>query len=301
MPATPDAGVPLPPSSVSQGGCDIANGVGVGSTAFGVAPGDPADRQRRGGQLGSRAVSIDGLTDLWGRLFGAQPDPPPLLVVLTGVAALAVVLARLPWRIARNAITIAHEGGHALAALLTGRKLRGIRLHSDTSGLTLSAGRPTGPGMAFTLLAGYVTPSLLGLAGAWLLGGNRITLLLWVAVALLLAMLVMIRNIFGILSIVVTTAVVFGVSWFAAPQVQAAFAYTAVWFLLIGGVRPVGELQTLRRRGRMPDSDADQLARLTRLPGLFWVGVFALVNLLALLIGAGLLADLTFSDFDLPV
>ena len=127
---------------------------------------------------------IDGLTTLWDTLMSAQPDPPPLLVVVTAVVALAVVVARLPWRIARNAVTIAHEGGHALVALLTGRRLHGIRLHSDTSGLTLSAGRPTGPGMILTLLAGYVAPSLLGLGGAWLLAGNRITLLLWLAVAL---------------------------------------------------------------------------------------------------------------------
>jgi hypothetical protein len=228
---------------------------------------------------------------MWDRLVGAQPDPPALLVLVTGVAALVIVLIRGPWRVARNAVTIAHEGGHALAAVLTGRRLRGIRLHSDTSGLTLSAGRPSGPGMAATLLAGYVAPSLIGLAGAWLLGGNRITLLLWVAVALLLAMLVMIRNVFGIVSIVATIAAVFGVSWYASPQVQAVFAYTGVWFLLFGGVRPVGELQTLRRRGRMPDSDADQLARITRVPGLIWVGLFGLVSLGALVVGAALLAS----------
>ncbi|MEV0610562.1 M50 family metallopeptidase [Polymorphospora rubra] len=246
-------------------------------------------------------MSIDGLTDLWNRLFGAQPDPPPLLVLVTALLALLVVLTRVPWRIGRNAITIAHEGGHALAALLTGRKLRGIRLHSDTSGLTLSAGRPTGPGMVFTLLAGYIAPSLIGLTGAWLLGGNRITLLLWIAVALLLAMLVMIRNVFGIVSIVVTTAVVLGVSYFAPPDVQAAFAYTGVWFLLIGGVRPVGELQRLRRRGGMPESDADQLAWLTRIPGLVWVGVFGAVNLLALLVGAAMLAAPALDGLDLPL
>ncbi|MEV5444855.1 M50 family metallopeptidase, partial [Streptomyces sp. NPDC052644] len=73
-------------------------------------------------------VSIDGLGDLWDRLFSAQPDPPPLLVVLTALAALAVVAVQSTWRVARNAVTIAHEGGHALAALLTGRRLHGIRL-----------------------------------------------------------------------------------------------------------------------------------------------------------------------------
>ncbi|MET8039951.1 M50 family metallopeptidase [Micromonospora sp. NPDC005215] len=246
-------------------------------------------------------MSIDGLGEKWDMLFGAQPDPPPLLVLITAAVALVVVSTRLPWRIARNAITIAHEGGHALVALLTGRKLRGIRLHSDTSGLTLSAGRPTGPGMILTLLAGYVAPPLVGLAGAWLLGGNRITLLLWVAVALLLAMLVMIRNVFGVVSLLVTGALVFAVSWYATPQVQAAFAYTGVWFLLLGGVRPVVELQRLRSRGRMPASDADQLAGLTPFPPLFWVTVFALVNLVALVAGALLLAGPILTSAGLTV
>jgi hypothetical protein len=241
-------------------------------------------------------VSINGVTDLWDRLLGAQPDPPALLVLITALLALAVVATRLPWRIARNAITIAHEGGHALAAVLTGRRLTGIRLHSDTSGLTLSAGRPSGPGMIFTLLSGYIAPSLVGLAGAWLLGGNRITLLLWVAVILLLAILVMIRNVFGVISIVVTTAIVLGVSWYASPQVQAAFAYAGVWFLLIGGVRPVRELQRLRRRGRMPESDADQLAGVTHVPAIFWVAVFAVVTIAALILGVFLLAGQWLPD-----
>jgi hypothetical protein len=235
-------------------------------------------------------VSIDSVSDLWDTLLGAQPDPPGLLVLVTAVIALVVVSFRPLWRIARNAITIAHEGGHALVALLTGRKLRGIRLEFDTSGLTLSAGRPTGPGMMFTLLAGYIAPSLVGLGGAWLLGGNRITLLLWVAVVLLLLMLINIRNVFGAVSVLVTGAIVFAVSWYATPQTQAAFAYVGVWFLLIGGVRPVFELQKLRSRGRMPESDADQLAGITHVPALFWVGVFLAVDLAALVIGGFMLA-----------
>src|SRR3978361_2471208 len=112
------------------------------------------------------------MSDLWDKLFGAQPDPPGLLVLITALIALVVVAFRPVWRVARNAVTIAHEGGHALIALLTGRKLRGIKLEFDTSGLTLSAGRPSGPGMMFTLLARYIATSLRGLAGALRLRGN---------------------------------------------------------------------------------------------------------------------------------
>jgi hypothetical protein len=231
------------------------------------------------------------VTDLWHRVWSVQPDPPRAIVFATAVVALLAVVPRPAWVLSRNAITIAHEGGHALVAVLAGRRLRGIRLHSDTSGLTLTRGRPTGPGMVFSLLAGYLTPSLLGLAGALLLGAGRITLLLWAVLALLLAVLVMIRNVYGAVSVLAVGAVVFFVSWYAPPAAQAAFAYAGVWFLLVGGVRPVGELQRLRYRGHAPDSDADQLAGLTHLPGLLWVGFFSLVNLGALLLGGYLLVQ----------
>lgn len=217
------------------------------------------------------------LTDLWHRAFYAQPQPPRLLVVLTAVVALAVIVPRRPWRLARNVITIAHEGGHALIALLSGRRLQSIRLHSDTSGLTVSKGRASGPGMVATLAAGYVTPSLLGLAGAALLAVGRIRIMLWLALVLLVAMLVMIRNLYGVLSVLVTGAAVFLVSWYGSAHVQAAFAYLGVWFLLLGGVRPVFEVQRQRRRGIARDSDADQLAGLTRVPGLLWIGLFLIV------------------------
>jgi len=222
-------------------------------------------------------------------VWSTQPDPPHLLVLATAVLAVLAVVPRPAWVLARNAITIAHEGGHALVAVLAGRRLRGIRLHSDTSGLTLTRGRPTGPGVVFSLLAGYLTPSLVGVAGAALLAAGRITMLLWLALALLLAVLVMIRNIYGALAVLAVGAVVFAMSWYAPPAVQAAFAYAGVWFLLVGGVRPVGELQRLRYRGRAPDSDADQLARLTHVPGLLWIAVFGMVNLAALLAGGYLL------------
>jgi hypothetical protein len=222
------------------------------------------------------------LTDLWHRAFDAQPQPPRLLVALTAFVALLLVAPRPAWRIARNVITIAHEGGHALVALLSGRRLQSIRLHSDTSGLTVTRGRPTGLGMVTTLAAGYTTPSLLGLAGAALLAVGRIRITLWLALLLLVAVLVMTRNVYGILSVVITGGAVFVVSWYGSPLVQAAFAYLGAWFLLLGGVRPIIEVQGQRRRRQVRDSDADQLAGLTRVPGVFWIGVFLVVSLAAL-------------------
>ncbi|MGK5693548.1 M50 family metallopeptidase [Streptomyces sp. URMC 128] len=232
------------------------------------------------------STATASLASLWDEVSGTQPDPDLWVVIAALGAALAVVIPHGLWRISRNAITIAHEGGHGLVALLSGRTLTGIRLHSDTSGLTVSRGKPYGIGMILTAASGYTAPPLLGLGGAALLGAGRITLLLWLATALLLAMLVMIRNAYGALTMIVTGGLFVLVSWLAGPQVQAAFAYVVVWFLLVGGVRPAFELQAKRSRGGAGDSDADQLSRLTHVPAGLWLFLFHAVSLCSL-IGGG--------------
>ncbi len=217
--------------------------------------------------------------DVWREVLTTQPEPEQWIIIGAAVLALAAVLLNPVWRVARNVVTIAHEGGHALVALLSGRQLTAIRLHSDTSGVTVSRGKPTGIGMILTVFAGYVASSVIGLLGIVVLMTDHITALLWLSLVVLAAMLLMIRNLYGVLSVVATGAVVFGISWFTPTEVQAAFAYLFIWFLLFAGVRPVFELQRQRVRQPSPHSDADQLARLTGLPGTLWVVVFALVNL----------------------
>ena len=245
------------------------------------------------------------LQHLWDRVTGTQPAPPDWVVAVSGVVALIAVVNGWFWHLSRNAITIAHEGGHALVSLLAGRRLQGIRLHSDTSGETRSRGRPDGPGLVLTTMAGYVTPPLLGAGAACLLAAHHVVLLLWLLLVLLAATLLVIRNAYGALAVLVTAAAVVAVTWLATARVQAGFGYAAAWFLLLGGVRPVVELQRSRGRarryhraagpgrvmwqGRGPQSDADQLAGLTRVPGGVWVGLFLLVAFAALALGAWLL------------
>jgi Peptidase M50B-like len=228
-------------------------------------------------------------TDVFGSLIAAQPLPSRPVVAVTALVAAVAVLYRPVWIVLRHVVTIAHEGGHAAVAAMTGRRLHGVRLHSDTSGLTVSAGRPTGVGVVATLLAGYLSPSVLGLAAAAVLGSGRVLPVLWVAIVLLGVLLLMIRNLFGVVSVVVTAALLVAVIFWAPGQWQGPAAYLLTWFLLLSGPRPVVELQTARSRRLIAASDADQLAHLTRVPGLVWVGVFLVLTLAALAGGGWLL------------
>ena len=226
---------------------------------------------------------------LWDRVSGSQPLPPAWVIGLAALVALVVVLNTPVWRLAGKVITIAHEGGHALVSVLSGRRLDGIRLHSDSSGVTYSRGRRTGPGLVLTAAAGYVMPSLLGAGSAWLLAERHLTAMLWLTLVLLAATFLAIRNLYGALAVLVTAGGVFVVSYYATPAVQAGFAYLAAWFLLFGGLRPVVELARGRRRRWARGSDADQLARLTGAPAGLWVTLFMLVAVGALVLGATLL------------
>ncbi len=228
---------------------------------------------------------------LWERVSGSQPLPPAWVVGLTALIALAVVVSTPAWRVTGKVITIAHEGGHALVSVLSGRRLDGIRLHADSSGVTYSRGRRSGPGLVLTAAAGYVTPSLLGAGAAGLLAARHLTALLWLALVLLAATFLAVRNLFGALAVLVTAGGVFAVSYYATAAVQAGFGYLAAWFLLFGGVRPVLELArgSQGRRRWTRGSDADQLARLTGTPAGLWVTLFVLVAVAALALGAALL------------
>jgi len=221
--------------------------------------------------------------------MAVQPPPAPLVVALAAVIAGALVLPRPIWPYTRMLVTITHEGAHGVAALLTGRRLRGIRLHSDASGLTVSSGRPSGPGMVTMLLAGYLGSAVVGLGAVALLIAGHSLGLLWLFVILLALLLVQIRNFYGFVLVVGCAVVLILVSWYLPATMQSGLAYVLTWTLLLAAPKPVLELIRQRRGGRAPHSDADQLARLTRVPAGLWVGGFLIVNCAGLVLGTVLL------------
>lgn len=234
-------------------------------------------------------MSLAALAHLWHHLAAhlTPPGRPPsrVLVVGCGLAALAAVGSRRVWPVARTVMTLAHEGGHALMALLTGRRLDSVRILRSTAGVTVSEGSSTGPGLVLTTAAGYTAPPLLGLGAAALLATGHLTGMLLLVLAGLAALAIRVRNAYGMLAVIAAGAAAATVVWGGSRLGEAALGYLVTWFLLLGGVRPVLELQRSRRRGRGGLSDADQLGHLTGTPGGLWVGVFALVAVAALAVG----------------
>ena len=208
---------------------------------------------------------------------------------MLGAGLLALLLVVVAWSKVRLGVTVVHEAGHAVAAVLVGRRLSGIRLHSDTSGLTVSRGRPRGPGMVLMLAAGYLAPALLGLLAAYLLGAGRAVGLLWLLVLLLAGLLAWIRNGYGLLVVLVLGGGLFALTWWGSAELQSIAAYLVTWTLLLAAPRPLVEL--LGRGGRRSrTSDPAQLATLTHVPAVIWTLMLLLANCAGLVLGVSMLA-----------
>lgn len=178
------------------------------------------------------------LGEIWGRATSTQPVPDLPLVLATGALALLLVWAPATWPRVRLGITVVHEAGHALVGVLVGRRLKSVHLHSDTSGLTVTSGKPRGAGMVAMLAAGYLAPAGLGLVAALLLAAGRSVGLLWLLVLLALALLLWVRNGFGFLVLLAGGAGVLLLTWYAAGTVQSVAAYLIAWLLLLAAPAP---------------------------------------------------------------
>ena len=159
----------------------------------------------------------------------------------------------------------------------------GAQLHIAT------AYRPSGPGMVTMLMAGYLGPAVIGLGAVGLLLAGHSLGLLWVFVIMLALLLLQIRNFYGFVVVVGCAVVLILVSWYLPAPMQSGLAYVLTWSFLFAAPKPVLELMRQRRRGPTPQSDADQLARLTRIPASLWAGGFLIVNCAGLVFGAVLL------------
>src|SRR6516225_11956266 len=176
--------------------------------------------------------------------WAARQGQPPshVLVLSVGLLAVAAVASRRVWPVARTVVTIAHEGGHALAAVVTGRRLHSVRVLHSSAGVTVSEGSAAGPGIILTALAGYLAAPLLGLGAAALLAAGHLLSVLLLTLAGLAGLVISIRNAYGVLAVFVAAAAIVAVLWQGSALPEAALGYVMTWFLLFG-LRPVLELR----------------------------------------------------------
>jgi hypothetical protein len=167
---------------------------------------------------------------------------------------------------------------------MMGAKVHEIRVaRPDARGETVHD-PSTEVGEFLTTLAGYLGPSLLGLAGALLLVRGHVTAVLWLSLALLFAALVLAATWFTRLVIVVVGAIIVFVLKKATPAQEIFFAYTWVWFLLMASFARV---QQRAREGGA--GDYTLLKGMTYLPVSVWSGFYWLVTLASLVAGGAIM------------
>ncbi|GFZ77348.1 M50 family metallopeptidase [Nesterenkonia alkaliphila] len=228
--------------------------------------------------------ALGAIVERWG--VTASPEPEIVLAITAAV----VLLTAVPqiWRVARQASTIVHEMGHVFAAVLTGRRVSGIKLHSDTSGVTVSRGRPQGPGLLLTFLAGYPAPGLLAVGLVWLGAAGHAGAALTVFQVILVLALLLSRNFVGIVSCLLAVMGTGIIWWHNDPQIVGYTVVALGVFYALAGVRgtlDVWRVHLTRRRRRPAEvagTDAAQAGRAWRLlplPAPFWLLLFLVLSL----------------------
>jgi Peptidase M50B-like len=192
-----------------------------------------------------------------------------------------VILGQTLWRIATHVNTVLHEAAHAFVGLGTGRRVGGVTMTRAGGGGTKLA-PASGLGFIVAVIVGYVGPSAAGLVVATLISAGLIVAVLWLGLLLVVAMLLMVRQLFGGIVILTCGVLLFLLVRYTTVGVQTAVAYALAWFLLLSGPKAVIEA------GSNP-KDAQILARLTPLWASAWTVLWLIGTLAAVWVGGAML------------
>ena len=217
--------------------------------------------------LGTPAPSPDGLAPL-----------PGGTAALIGFAALIVVMVPFLWPIARHINVMAHEGAHALAAILLGFALETVILRRETGETTYKAARGAVLRLITVGFIGYLGPSLFGLAAAKLIETGRVVTVLWLLIMMLVLLFFFIGRSLGMISVPVAIVLLVLVTRNAHAWLEEVVIYGLTWLLLLDGVR-------IAVAHGAKASDAVTLGGRTHIHPRFWSLLWIAGTVLAVLIG----------------
>lgn len=219
----------------------------------------------------------------WDRIVAGFTQSP--LPQVTGtelgvvvLLAVAVSLPRASWRYFGLLATVTHELGHAFAALMTGQRLGGIRLSLDHSGTTTTYSRGR-LAAVWSTFWGYPVPAVAGATMVWCGFNGWGPAAMSVGTLVLLASFLFLRNGIGLLITAAAVLAAVLLVLFVPAEFNGHVMIVLGLALLVAAVRDLGKLLTvhLRRRDRLPTSDAYLLYRATRVPAPVWILLFAAV------------------------
>src|SRR5215468_4219279 len=196
------------------------------------------------------------------------PLPAPVALFL-GILTFIAVLGPMLWKVTVHVNTIAHEAAHAMVGFGAGRSIRSVKINPDGGGATVML-PDRGLGFGVAVFAGYLGPSAAGLIAAWL------------GLLLLAVLLLMVRNFFGAIAILVCSALLYLTVRHATVGAETAVAYGVAWFLLLSGPKKVLSIP-------IKSQDAKILAKMSPLGAWVWYYLWLLGTIGALVAGGAML------------
>jgi len=196
-------------------------------------------------------------------------------ILFLSMALLAFLAGRIPYagKFLRVFHTLFHEGGHVLAAWISGGEVLRIELFQDTSGTTISKSKNKSS-MIFVSMAGYVFASFTAFVFVFLLS-MQLSIILHFIIPLLSIVLLFkgVKNSFGIFWILLLLAVYFAVLWFY-PEKSWMLIYAFTGLLVYESLFSAFQIMVLAFIKPSNAGDTTNLASTTSLPAFIWGMVF---------------------------
>ena len=213
-----------------------------------------------------------------------------LILGISAIVALAITLWRPSSKAVKYLTTLFHEVGHAVVALILGGHIQRIRIEADGSGAT---GTAHAIRLRYKLvriielLAGYSFPVNVGTAlimFSWI-GVEPLYLLIFTGLVALFA-LIFIRNLFGLLVIVIYASLI-GASFLLQGIIPISYPMAVIGFLLffvgIKDIKNVTSMNLQKMRNPENKNDFQLLKDETFIPALVWNILFIIGQAAAIL------------------
>ena len=253
-------------------------------------------------------------------------DARPQVKALLAAAALSILLWYVPyaWVLSypfQLFVTFIHEGGHALAAVLTGNSVRSLSVALDTSGLTETL-TPQGSFFSQMLIAsaGYLTATAFGALLLWLVrkrvkaravlvGSAAIVLGLTIVFGFLVPLTSLSFSPFTVVSGLIISLVLLAAARYAPPRVRNFLVSFLAMQCVLNSLFNLRDLFVLSLNPNA-QTDAGNMQALTGIPSIFWALFWVAVSFVILTLALRAYAvskdkpaqpDLPFEDSPLEV